>query len=321
MKKSIFTALRSPVVAPGVGPDTSGDLLNNTIWLGNTNEDLNARLATRRKKEKAVAADPVARAKYWKVRRQQGRRRVAAHAGQDAKRGFRVGAGVSMAAAGMALGAGGGFGESPQAWVRRQAMQGVGGKVADFASKAPKGLKTWHLVAAPVVAGTAGGAAVGAIRGLRKKHNPWYSSREHSYSVRKAYGDTISQGKKRKSYDHIIPKGRRGLKESRRSDLRVSAIKAYKRMKRKGNLAKMVDMKKQDTPMDHVVFSVLASKAVKGKKAASNTYLMRQARKDARVARKRATEDIHEGKLILKARKWAEKIVRGARKPAKLTVS
>ena len=38
MKRSVFKALRPPNTAPGYGADVTGDLLNNTLYLGNTNE-------------------------------------------------------------------------------------------------------------------------------------------------------------------------------------------------------------------------------------------------------------------------------------------
>lgn len=155
--------------------------------------------------EKAVAQNPMARKKYWKTRRQQSRQRIWRNTKASAARGFKHGAAVSMGAAGLAVGAAGGFGETPTAWAKRQVSQQAGERISKALSRLPKGVKAWHAIAAPTVIGAVGGAAVGAARGFRQRSHPWHASREHNYAVRKALRKETSR-EKAKGYNRIIPK-------------------------------------------------------------------------------------------------------------------
>lgn len=177
-----------------------------------------ARQSKFRSKEKKVAGSAQGAKAYWKHRRQSGRRRVIGGAIEGGKKGFKAGAGVSMAAAGVGLSAGM-FGETPKAWATRQAQQAGGDWLRKNSWRVPKDLKTWHIAAAPTVVGTVGGAAAGAISGWRKGKNPWHTSREHTNAVRSAHAKITrakqEQGMAAKDYNTRIPKRvREGLIEA-----------------------------------------------------------------------------------------------------------
>lgn len=194
-------APNKPKLPEEVRQDLINHLIENEVYY-----------TSNRIKERAVANNPEGQKAYWKERRKLGRRRVGSSAWEGMKKGLGLGAGVSMAASGVMIGANP-FGESPKAWAVRQAQQHAGDFVQKAAWRIPTGLKSWHVAAAPTAIGAVGGGLIGAISGYRKGKNSWHSSREHTAAVKAAY-DRVRQQQhlaaaQAKNYDEIIPRPKR----------------------------------------------------------------------------------------------------------------